>query len=48
MVNVSLTNDEVYHMVRLYNTLLDMDLIDDCPVEVETALDKIREAEVRA
>ena len=47
MVNVSLTNDEVYHMVRLYNTLLDMDLIDDCPVAVETAFDKIVAAECK-
>ena len=48
MVTVEFTYGEVYNMVKLYDTLLDMDLIDDCPVEVETALDKIREAEVRA
>ena len=47
MVNVSLSNDEVYHMVRLYDTLLDMDLIDECPVAVETAFDKIVAAECK-
>ena len=43
-VTVSLTFDEKYQMVKLYETLLDMDLIDDCPIEVETAFDKIMEA----
>lgn len=43
-VAVNLTFDEKYQMVKLYETLLDMDLIDDCPIEVETAFDKIMEA----
>ena len=43
-VTVDLTFDEKYQMVKLYETLLDMDLIDDCPIEVETAFDKIMEA----
>ena len=43
-VTDSLTFDEKYQMVKLYETLLDMDLIDDCPIEVETAFDKIMEA----
>ena len=43
-VTVDLTFDEKYQMVKLYETLLDMDLIDDCPIEVETAYDKIVEA----
>ena len=43
-VTVSLTFDEKYQMVTLYETLLDMDLLDDCPIEVETAFDKIVEA----
>ena len=43
-VIVSLTFDEKYQMVKLYETLLDMDLIDDCPLEVEIAFDKIVEA----
>ena len=43
-VTVSLTFDEKYQMVKLYETLLDMNLIDDCPIEVETAFDKIVEA----
>ena len=43
-VTVDLTFDEKYQMVKLYETLLDMDLLDDCPIEVETAFDKIVEA----
>ena len=43
-VKVDLTFDEKYQMVKFYETLLDMDLIDDCPIEVETAFDKIVEA----
>tara|TARA_Y100001936_G_scaffold19493_1_gene16511 strand:+ start:206 stop:355 length:150 start_codon:yes stop_codon:yes gene_type:complete len=43
-ITVDLTFDERYQMIKLYETLLDMDLIDDCPVEVETAFDKIMEA----
>ncbi len=44
IVTVKLTYDECYQMVKLYETLLDMDLIDDCPIEIETAFDKIVEA----
>ena len=44
LVTVDLTFDEKYQMVKLYETLLDMDLIDDCPIEIETAFDKIMEA----
>ena len=44
LVTVDLTFDEKYQMVKLYETLRDMDLIDDCPIEVETAFDKIMEA----
>ena len=43
-VTVNLTFDEKYQMVKLYETLLDMDLIDDCATEVATAFDKIMEA----
>tara|TARA_R100000152_G_C6680566_1_gene114539 strand:+ start:153 stop:305 length:153 start_codon:yes stop_codon:yes gene_type:complete len=43
-VTVDLTLEEKHQMVKLYETLLDMDLIDDCPIEVETAFDKIMEA----
>ena len=47
MVTVEFTYGEVYNMVKLYDTLLDMDLIDECPVEVETAFDKIVAAECK-
>ena len=43
-VAVNLTFDEKYQMVKLYETLLDMDLVDEFPIEVENAFDKIVEA----
>ena len=43
-VTVDLTFDEKYQMVKLYETLLDMDMVDEFPIEVENAFDKIVEA----
>jgi len=43
---IDLTNDEVYQMVKLYDHLRDIDMIDDLPVAVEVAFDKIQEQEV--
>ena len=43
---INLTNDEVYQMVKLYDHLRDIDMIDDLPLEVEIAFDKIRQYEV--
>ena len=45
---IHLTNDEVYHMVKLYDHLRDIDMIDDLPLEVEVAFEKIQESEVTA
>ena len=45
---INLTNDEVYQMVKLYDHLRDIDMIDDLPLEVEVAFEKIQESEVTA
>ncbi len=44
IVTVSLTYDEQYQFNKLYETMLDMDMIDDLPIEIENVFDKIREA----
>ena len=46
MPSIQLTNDEVYHMVKLYDHLRDIDMIDDLPLEVQVAFEKIQEKEV--
>jgi len=45
---IHLTNDEVYQMVKLYDLLRDIDMIDDLPLEVQVAFEKIQEQEVTA
>ena len=44
LVTVNLTFEEKHQMVKLYETLLDMDMVDEFPIEVENAFDKIVEA----
>ena len=46
MALINLTNDEVYQMVKLYDHLRDIDMIDDLPLEVQVAFEKIQEQEV--
>jgi len=48
MPSIYLTNDEVYEMVKLYDHLRDIDMIDDLPLDVEIAFDKIQAREVTA
>ena len=48
MALIHLTNDEVYQMVKLYDLLRDIDMIDDLPLEVQVAFEKIQEQEVTA
>ena len=43
-VTVSITYDEQYQFNKLYETLLEMDMMDDLPLEIESVFDKIREA----
>ena len=46
MALIHLTNDEVYHMVKLYDHLRDIDMIDDLHLRVQTSFEKIQEQEV--
>ena len=43
---IHLTNEEVYHMVKLYDHLRDIDMIDECHLRVQTSFEKIQEQEV--
>ena len=43
---IHLTNDEVYQMVKLYDLLRDIDMIDDFHLRVQTSFEKIQEQEV--
>ena len=45
-ISVAFTGDELYQLVRLYDLLRDTDMLDDLPIEIETAFDKIQDAEV--
>lgn len=44
-IKVEFTFDELYQMNKLYETMLDMDMIDECPQEIENVFDKIRDAQ---
>ena len=43
-IKVEFTFDELYQMNKLYETMLDMDMTEDLPKEIETSFYKIREA----
>ena len=43
-IKVEFTFDELYQMNKLYETMLNMDMTEDLPNEIETSFDKIREA----
>lgn len=45
---IDLTNNEVHQMVKLYDSLRDLDMIDDLPLDVEIVFDKIQASEVTA
>ena len=47
-VTVPFTGDELYQLTRLYDLLRDTDMIDDLPIEIETAFEKLQDAEVNA
>ena len=44
-MKVEFTNNEVYQLIKLYDLLRDTDMIDDLPVEIETAFDKIQDVQ---
>jgi len=43
---IHLTDEEVYQMVKLYDHLRDIDMIDDFHLRVQTSFEKIQEQEV--
>jgi|TARA_B100000214_G_scaffold167672_1_gene120419 hypothetical protein len=43
-LDITITYDEQYQLVKLYETMLDMDMIDELPIEIENVFDRIREA----
>ena len=46
MVKIDFTNQETYQLVKLYDLLRDIDMLDDLPIEIETAFDKIQNEQV--
>ena len=45
-MKIDFTNNEAYQMIRLYDLLRDMDMLDDLPIEIESAFDKIQDEQV--
>ena len=45
-MKIDFTNNEAYQMIKLYDLLRDTSMIDDLPVEIETAFDKIQDEQV--
>ena len=46
MVKIDFTNQETYQLIKLYDLLRDIDMLDDLPIEIETAFDKIQDEQV--
>ena len=42
-MKIDFTNNEAYQMIRLYDLLRDMDMLDDLPIEIETVFDRIQD-----
>ena len=45
-MKIELTNNEAYQMIRLYDLLRDMDMLNDLPDEIESVFDKIQDEQV--
>ena len=45
-MKIEFTNNEAYQMIKLYDLLRDMDMLDDLPIEIESAFDKIQDEQV--
>ena len=41
MNKIEITFDEQYHLIKLYDLLRDMDMMDDLPKEIETFFEKL-------
>tara|TARA_Y100001980_G_C14190282_1_gene57857 strand:+ start:84 stop:275 length:192 start_codon:yes stop_codon:yes gene_type:complete len=45
-MKIEFTNNEAYQMIKLYDLIRDMDMLDDLPDEIESAFDKIQDEQV--
>ena len=45
-MRIEFTNNEAYQMIKLYDLLRDMDMLNDLPDEIESAFDKIQDEQV--
>ena len=45
-MKIEFPNNEAYQLIKLYDLLRDMDMLDDLPEEIETAFDKIQDEQV--
>ena len=45
-MKIEFTNNEAYQMIKLYDLLRDMDMLNDLPDEIESAFDKIQDEQV--
>ena len=45
-MKIEFTNNEAYQLIKLYDLLRDMDMLDDLPEEIESAFDKIQDEQV--
>ena len=45
-MKIEFTNNEAYQLIKLYDLLIDMDMLDDLPEEIESAFDKIQDEQV--
>jgi len=41
MNKIEITWDEQYHLIKLYDLLRDIDMIDDLPIEIVTFFEKL-------
>ena len=45
-MRIEFTNNEAYQLIKLYDLLRDMDMLNDLPDEIESAFDKIQDEQV--
>ena len=45
-MRIEFTNNEAYQMIKLYDLLRDMDMLNDLPDEIESVFDKIQDEQV--
>ena len=45
-MKIEFTNNEAYQLIKLYDLLRDMDMLDNLPEEIESAFDKIQDEQV--